>query len=655
MSAVNARNKISRTGLPCPGNSIVVRTTIKQTSLFIACYTSAMVNQTSAHTKTYRTAGDLAGNQIHNARAWTDTHRAPGYLLRPEHVDPRGNEHVTPALTPRAVIDEYLATNEFGKKHGRVHHKARPLREAVIVCQESTTKRDMSRLMKVLEKDLGVRTMYGHLHRDEGRIDKKTGKVKRNYHIHFGYTNLVDGELVHMDQKKMQRMQDTCAKVLKMQRGDPAAVTKRKHLEHGAYRVLAIEQEKTQAITAEATTAREQAGSATTQAENAQQEKENLVKANRELRQRLKDSGQARQEDYQQVKRFMTDSTLSETERVKAATAYVDERTAHSPPPTVEALTDLDTPLQAADHVSANPPRPLAPVITNLVEANRELRQRLKDSGQARQEDYQQVKRFMTDSTLSKTERVKAATAYVEERTAHSPPPKVKDLVDLSKEVSEPIRYLNATATLKPVIEELVREKEKRQQAEIAAGAANRRVEAVEKALPETGWTMPRVKTRKETSIFRPDQRVENEKASQYRHRVGQEIDLYLAKQRKADLQALEEEEKQVREQATADGKANVQQEIQLSIDRAIEADSRAAKAKTRAENAESALEKLKERCKVFLDALESLPEKMRNYFTSLMGSSAEVTRDHFAEQATPQIPVQQKIQDPQDWDAGDD
>ena len=335
-----------------------------------------MVNQTSAHTRTYRTAGDLAGNQIHNARAWTDTHRAPGYLLRPEHVDPRGNEHVTPALTPRAVIDEYLATNEFGKKHGRVHHKARPLREAVIVCQESTTKRDMSRLMKVLEKDLGVRTMYGHLHRDEGRIDKKTGKVKRNYHIHFGYTNLVDGELVHMDQKKMQRMQDTCAKVLKMQRGDPAAVTKRKHLEHGAYRVLAIEQEKTQAITAEATTAREQADSATTRAETAQEEKQDLVKANRELRQRLKDSGQARQEDYQQVKRFMTDLTMDKIERVKAATAYVDERTGYSPPPKVADLVDLSKKVSEPVRVSANPPRPLTPVITNLVEANRELRPR---------------------------------------------------------------------------------------------------------------------------------------------------------------------------------------------------------------------------------------------------------------------------------------
>ena len=169
----------------------------------------------------------------------------------------------------------------------------------------------------------------------------------------------------------------------------------------------------------------------------------------------------------------------------------------------------------------------------------------------------------MTDSTLSETERVKAATAYVDERTAHSPPPKVEDLVDLSKEVSEPIRYLNARATLVPVIEELVREKEKRLSAESAVRAANKRVEAVEKALPETGWTMPRVKTRKETSIFRPDQRVENEKASQYRHRVGQEIDLYLSKQRRADKAALEEEKKQAREQAAAAAETNVQQELQ--------------------------------------------------------------------------------------------
>ena len=175
------------------------------------------------------------------------------------------------------------------------------------------------------------------------------------------------------------------------------------------------------------------------------------------------------------------------------------------------------------------------------------------------------------------------------------------------------------------------------------------------KASPLISWIMPKVKTRTECKLFGPDQRVETETATLYRQRVGQDIDLYPAKQRRADLQALEEEEKQVREQATADGKANVHLEIQLSIDLAIAAaDSRAAKASTRAKNAESALEKLKERYKVFVDALESLPEKMRDYFTSPMGSAAEVTMDHFAEQATPQIPVPQKIPDPQGRDARD-
>ena len=360
----------------------------------------------------------------------------------------------------------------------------------------------------------------------------------------------------------------------------------------------------------------------------------NLVEANRELRQRLKDSGQARQEDYQQVKRFMTDSTLSETERVKAATAYVDERTAHSPPPTVEALTDLDTPLQAAGHVSANPPRPLAPVITNLVEANRELRQRLKDSGQARQEDYQAVKRFMTDTTMNQFKRIEAATDYVAERLAYSEPPTAADLVDVNKDVAEPIRYINATPSLGPVVRELVREKEKRQQAESAVRAANKRVEAVEKALPETGWTMPRVKTRKETSIFRPDQRVENEKASQYRQRVVQDIDLYLAKQRRADLQALEKEEEQVREKATAAAETNVQQELQRlkaqeTSYRTLQTDHKELKETnitlvTERNDWKKKYEELVVKVEPYIEALKQLPVRLVSVFNNLLGSLAE-------------------------------
>ena len=198
-----------------------------------------------------------------------------------------------------------------------------------------------------------------------------------------------------------------------------------------------------------------------------------------------------------------------------------------------------------------------------LGDANRTLRQRLKDSGQARQEDYQAVKRIMTDTTMNQFQRIEAATNYVAERAAYSEPADPKDLVDVNKDVAEPSRYINATPSLGPVVRELVGEKEKRQKAESAVRAADQRVEVLEKALPETGWTMPKVKTKKEKNFFGPDQRVETETATLYRQRVRQDIDLYQAKQRRADLQALEKEEEQVREKATADGKANVQKEIQ--------------------------------------------------------------------------------------------
>ena len=129
--------------------------------------------------------------------------------------------------------------------------------------------------------------------------------------------------------------------------------------------------------------------------------------------------------------------------------------------------------------------------------------------------------------------------------------------------MAEPVRYLNAAPSLGPAARELVGEKEKRQQAESAAQAANKRVEVVEKALPETGWTMPRVKAKKEKKFLRPDQRVETETASQYRRRVDEDIDLYLSKQRKADRAALEKEEEQAKKQATAAAETNVQQELQ--------------------------------------------------------------------------------------------
>ena len=156
------------------------------------------------------------GNAVHNARKFSEDHPEPDYLLPPALR--QRNIHIKTDLTADQVQDEYLTTTRFGQKHGRRHHKAKPIREAVIVCKMDTTENQVRMLMIALEDSLGVRPMYAHVHKDEGHIDEDTGKVKYNPHIHLGYTNLVNGELTHMNQRRMRQAQDICAAVLGMER-----------------------------------------------------------------------------------------------------------------------------------------------------------------------------------------------------------------------------------------------------------------------------------------------------------------------------------------------------------------------------------------------------------------------------------------------------
>ena len=186
-----------------------------------------------------------------------------------------------------------------------------------------------------------------------------------------------------------------------MQRGDPRAVTKRKHLDHGAYRAIAVEQDKTQTVNAEATTARGTGGLGQHPGRDCAAGKQDLVKANRELRQRLTDSGLG--------------------------------PAGGSP----GAETDQDR--SGIDRCGA-------------------------DRGYGRVRGRAPGTRRTTGAAV---------------------------LVDVKQDVPEPIRYINVRATLKPAAEELVEEKEKRQQAQSETRAAKQRVQALEKDLPETGWTPP--------------------------------------------------------------------------------------------------------------------------------------------------------------------
>ena len=350
---------------------------------------------TSAHTRTYASTAAMANLAVHNKRAFDEDHPAPWYLLSPEHHDPRGNISIETSLTPARVFQEYLETNAFGRKHGRLHHKARPFRETVVVCQESTTRADVDKLMKEMERRLPFRCMYGHLHRDEGRVDKKTGKVIKNWHIHIGYTNLIDGKLVDPGKKGLSQLQDICAEVLGMKRGELATETNRMHLEPKKYRRLAQEKEKAvmeeQARTKEAEDEIDRLNESMLQnnSENKSLKDRNttLVTNNVRLKDSLERSNAAREADDRALDRLKNDPDL-----------------------------DLGKELDTAEDLA-----------NKIVEKNRELRKKIQESGMGSPQIYKGLN-DIKKSGLPRGEKLIAMAKYVDRVTAQDPAPSEKTL-----------------------------------------------------------------------------------------------------------------------------------------------------------------------------------------------------------------------------------
>ena len=269
------------------------------------------------------------GNQAHNERDFDVKHPEPAYFLAHWH---RGdNIYIKQDLTAKEVYRDYVRTSAYGRKSGRLHHSAKPVREAVIVCKMDTTEKQVRTLIRELEKDLGIRALYAHVHKDEGHFDEKTWRVKHNPHIHFGYTNLVierdekghrHGRLTDMNKTRMQQAQDICAEALGMERAPHyTKETRKKNLPHQVYRA----QQQAEAQAQAALDAVEKKTAAVgSRAATAEQKVTDLVAENSALRNKLKDSGIAKQADYQGLKRIK-DSDLSLEEKVVKMAEYVDK------------------------------------------------------------------------------------------------------------------------------------------------------------------------------------------------------------------------------------------------------------------------------------------------------------------------------------------
>lgn len=333
---------------------------------------------TSAHTISYSSTKAMSNLAVHNKREFDEDHKAPGYLLAPEHHDPRGNESYETNLTPARVIQEYLETNAYGKRHGKLRYNARPLRETVVRCQESTTMAQVKKLMIRLERELPFRGMYAHIHRDEGHVDKDTGWPVRNYHVHIGHTNLIAGKLKDPGKAGLSRMQNICAKVLGMERGESKKETKRVHLAPAEYRRLAKEKENavTKAKTAAETTANVAAQARIKEGKKVVKERDDLKierdelkenykalgELNRSFRNQMKESGLATGDDYQVWKKTLEDPDTNYDEKVAASEKLLESIKAR-----VETVETANI---------------------ALVKKNKELQKQLTDSEIAIKEDY---------------------------------------------------------------------------------------------------------------------------------------------------------------------------------------------------------------------------------------------------------------------------
>ena len=247
----------------------------------------------------------MRDNEVHNTRAWTAAHSAPGYILTDKNWDPRGNiSMVNRKLTPGIVLEQAAAHN--------IHRNSQLLREAIVVTKESTDKPDLARLWRALEKDWGIRVMYMHLHRDEGHVKPKSTKAKQespeveviptklNWHVHVGYTQLrADGSKAPVDRDAMEQAQDICARALNMPRG--VRGSERRGLSHKEWRKVAP---LIDALKEEAALEKVRADTLADKNAALLDEQSRLKDENKRLRGLMKESGQAGQADYQALKKI---------------------------------------------------------------------------------------------------------------------------------------------------------------------------------------------------------------------------------------------------------------------------------------------------------------------------------------------------------------
>lgn len=122
---------------------------------------------------------------------------------------------------------QFIKENTKLKTGRSLQAKATPIREAVVVIQESTTMEDLIRLSEAYRQKFGIDTFQIAIHKDEGHHKAKEWKPNLHAHLVFDWTDHNTGKSIKLNRNDMAEMQTITAEILQMERG---VSSEKKHL-----------------------------------------------------------------------------------------------------------------------------------------------------------------------------------------------------------------------------------------------------------------------------------------------------------------------------------------------------------------------------------------------------------------------------------------
>lgn len=164
----------------------------------------------------------------------------PSYLLPKEHQ--LGNVIVSGSLSENEIATLFVKQKEGMSRQAKTAG-ASPFWEGVVVLPNTNGKEQEANLktwQKAYEKATGHKVLHMAIHLDEGYIDS-AGKPRYNPHAHVILSRMdAQNRVIHLDRKQLATVQDLTAESLQMERGSTLEERQgkrgRKHIPHAEFR-----------------------------------------------------------------------------------------------------------------------------------------------------------------------------------------------------------------------------------------------------------------------------------------------------------------------------------------------------------------------------------------------------------------------------------